>query len=268
MLSASALLRHCGHPRAIEAREAGPEHDREACAKKKRADGSIPGCRTCGRHSPTCSEENVCVICSAPRGDAFHAAIETWAKRGLSAGIEACGFEEVRGWVELLATYWKPPTFALYEEPMGLNPDGGYELVIEDPPGSHEYRSPAGNPLLTAGRADVVWSEQVDGIWVANVIDFKTGKWEVDPPETNLQLGALGLAAVGMYRADAMRLSLYYARLGKFLRTDVITMDSEGAARIWADVEAASQLDDEPKVGSWCPSCWDFRKRTCRAVRR
>lgn len=199
-------------------------------------------------------------------GTQFHKAVELWATSGdLWQGIQACGSDEVRGWLELMAATWKPPRMALYEFPLGLSPDGGYEAVVEDPIDSHIYVSTNGAPLLTAGRADVVWCDE--DAWkqrVVTIVDMKTGRYAVEQASTNLQLSALGLAAAGMYGAVSMTLGIYYARDGRFDWSDEIWMDSEEAAERWADVEKAALLDDQPRPGVHCEPCWERRLGRCK----
>lgn len=262
MTSASGLLRHCGYPRAIKLREAGPLHDRAACAKKRGRGGQAPGCATCGRHSPTCAA-GVCVICSAPRGNVFHDTIRRWGETGVLTLPEDS--EEIRGWIELLAMSWAPPPGARFELALGLSPNGRYVPVEEPEP--HVYVATDGSKLLTAGRADLTWCRADPELWnegrkVAVVRDWKTGSYPVAHPRENLQLLALGFAAADMFGAEAMQLEINYVRDG-VTETETFDVDSPMAADAWADLEAAALLDDQPRPGPHCETCWERRKRTC-----
>jgi hypothetical protein len=168
----------------------------------------------------------------------------------------------IRGWLELLAMQWSPPPGALLEEAMGLCVDGHYVPVLEPQP--HVYEPDpacelAPGHLLTAGRADVVWCDK----GTATVLDFKTGRYAVDAPATNMQVAALGFAAADMFCSRDMRLGIYYARDGVFEWSDVIDLESPDAAALWSDVEAAALLDETPRPGEWCGTCWDKRTGRC-----
>ncbi len=238
-VSASALRRHCGHPRQIS------------------------------REQPKSAR----VQAAADLGTAFHAAVAKWAETGALPPPDACGGDEVRGWLELLAMQWSPPPRAMLEHAMGLSPSGRYVDVVEDPPDSHQYvavdhDAEGPYPLLTAGRADVVWRD--GGMEpgevlrdIATVLDFKTGRYAVEAPATNLQLAALGFAAADMFGSGHMRLGIYYARDGVFEWSDVIELDGDHAAALWADVEDAALLDETPRPGEHCGPCWERRMGRC-----
>lgn len=201
-------------------------------------------------------------------GTAFHKAVETWVKTGdLWKAVQDCSFEEVRGWLELLSVSWKPPALAMLEYPLGLSPDGSYEAVVEDPVDSHQYASVSGRPLLTAGRADVVWCEWDNGSPIAVTRDWKTGRYRVDSPPHNLQLAALGLAAASMFGANVVQMEVYYVRDG-VLDAYAMSLDSEEAADAWSAVEKAATMDETPRPGEHCSTCWESRLSRCSKAQK
>jgi hypothetical protein len=150
----------------------------------------------------------------------------------------------------------------LFEFAVGLTTNGmGVEC---DEPEPHVYVAKDGSPLLTAGRADVVWSSIVGTKHIVTVRDWKTGKWPVDPPARNLQLTALAMATLLMAGADGYRREIYYVRDG-FTDADEapVMLGTEAWARAADDVCAAARLDDMPRPGPHCYGCWEKRMRRC-----
>jgi hypothetical protein len=242
MITASALLRNCGHPRALKALAPTTAKERDARARRDAA---------------------------AEKGTAFHEAIQRWAAPGTV--IPEVADDEVRGWIEMLAMSWAPRPGMLFELAVGLRPDGtGVEC---DEPEPHVYVARDGSPLLTAGRADVVsssmWWLLVEGraereLHIVTVRDWKTGKWPVDPPARNLQTTALALAVCSLARADGFRREIYYVRDG-FTDGDElpVMVGSPEHAQALEDVRAAAQLDDTPRPGEHCEVCWEKRANRC-----
>lgn len=166
--------------------------------------------------------------------------------------------EPVAGWLRRMAAIWTPPPGCEAELAVGLadEPQPRYVPVKETEP--HVYVAQDGvTPLLTAGRADLVWVE--DG--VLYVCDIKTGASWLGPPENVPQLQAQGLAC--LYRvdpnvADAVRVGVYYARLGIFDWSGLLDTTSA-----WANVRARAKMTTEPRPGSWCLSC--YSRKECEA---
>lgn len=261
MISASKLMANCGYPRAIEIREAGPEHDRAKCAKKRDRHTGLPkGCRTCGRHSPRCETEGVCVICSAPRGNLMHSSIELWGKGGQVPDVAD---NYVRCWLEtLVMTGWAPLPTDLFEMAVGLGRDGTYVPVKEVAP--HVYESTDGRPLLTAGRLDHgrLLAFPVGPVLVLR--DWKSGGWDVEDVRENLQLSALALAGTSMVDAVGFIREVYYLRDGRVdADPEPVLLDSDEGMHAWEAVEAAAQIDDSPRPGAHCDPCWDRRTKRC-----
>ena len=230
MISASALKAHCGYPRALDKLHPKSANAQAACDK----------------------------------GTAFHSAVETWGKCGdFAAVLDGVADDEVRGWLELLAMTWTPSWGMNFEVALGLSPAGGYVPVMEPEPHVYVPRLGYGS-LLTAGRADVAWSEMLGGCNIAHVRDWKTGKYPAAPVATNLQLTALAFASASALHSAGFLREIYYARDG-YLDADPtpIMLDSEEAADAWAMVEAAAKLDDSPRPGVWCSPCWERRTRRC-----
>ena len=183
-------------------------------------------------------------------GTAFHAAVEALYAGRMTGPLS----EEVAGWLRDLAATWEPPAGAEFEIPLGLGTTGRHVAV--DEPSPHAYVAKGDEPLLTAGRADCVWME---GNTIA-LVDFKTGRFEVEHPRTNLQLWALALAASDRLGGNAIRTGLYYARRPaptRWVWSDRIPVDSAAAADRWADVATAATIGPEPRVGWWCKRCWE-----------
>lgn len=120
IVSASALVRHCGHARLL---------DRE---RPKSANAQV----------------------ACDRGTLFHKAVETWIKTRALPVVEDL---EIQGWLDLLASQWQPPVDAETEVAWGLTLLGDYVPVVEREPHVYVARDASAPPLLTAGRADVSW---------------------------------------------------------------------------------------------------------------
>lgn len=192
---------------------------------------------------------------AAGRGTVFHGAIETWVRDGVPGTAED---PEIQGWIDLLASQWAPPPGTELEIAWGLTPDGEHVFVEE--PESHVYVSPVASvALLTAGRADAAWLGY-DG--VLYVPDWKTGKWPVTPPASNLQANAAGIALARRWEARAYVPGIYYARDGAFEWGEAVEIGSLAHAEIFADITAAAQLDNEPRPGAHCSSCWERKACT------
>lgn len=186
------------------------------------------------------------------RGTAFHALIERWIRDGVVPVVEDL---EMQGWVDLLAAEWSPPPGARTEIAWGLSPDGAHVMVQEPKP--HVYEAMDGRPLLTAGRADVCY-----GGVTLNVVDWKTGKWPVAPAGENLQVNAAGLALARRFEARRYLPMIYYVRDGYFDVGEPVELDGPSGAAALEMVRAAAQLDETPRPGPWCASCWERRECT------
>ena len=223
MISASGLMRNCGYPRRL-ARESAPSEAMEY---------------------------------GAGIGREFHGAIEAWAVgRDPLAGVS----HEARGLLELLmSTGWRPTPRMVFEAAVGLDRDGRFAAVTE--PAPHVYE---GRNLLTAGRADWIEVDIHDTHGEIAVIgDWKTSKSPPNP-RTSLQLTALGLAACQWLDCDGFRRVIYRAREGIFeMDEGPIARDSLDWQAAFSDVKAAAELDEEPRPGGWCGTCWEQKKRRC-----
>lgn len=195
------------------------------------------------------------------KGTAFHSAVELWAASGRPPTVELTD-DDVRGWVELVATVWAPPPGIVLEEAVGLGPTCDYVPVMEKPIGSHVYVSER-IPLMTAGRVD--WYA-LDGHGILWVCDWKTGIWAPEHPSTNLQVWAGALAIVGKlmsegHRVDWVRTGIGYPRDGAFDWSDPVMVGGEELVERWEDVCAAAGRDESPVPGENCAGCWE--KRNC-----
>jgi PD-(D/E)XK nuclease superfamily len=224
VITASQLLRHCGYPRVL--RDVPPSTAKERASRARRD-------------------------AAADLGTMFHAAVQQWVQTGAPGTVENA---EVQGWIDLLASQWAPPPGTRCEVAWGLGHDGRYVSVDEPEP--HIYVSRDGSPLLTAGRADAVWLSP--GGTTLYVVDWKTGRWPVTPAPANLQVNAAGLA-LG-YEADTFMGSgyyvpgIYYARDGVFDWGDPVEMDFPD---MWPEIKAAALLDETPRPGPHCETCWE-----------
>lgn len=198
------------------------------------------------------------------RGTVFHRGVESWRNTGQLPVVEDL---ELQGWLDCLATQWRPQPGMELEVALGLSPEGAYVPVQEMPPGSHCYvpTLEAGGiktRLLVAGRADAVWWETETTL---RICDWKTGAWPPEHPRTNLQLWALAIAAARRaqlsYDVPFVQPGLYLARSGVFDWADPVRVDSDEWIARFADVEAAALLDERPHPGPWCGSCWE--RKTC-----
>jgi hypothetical protein len=224
VLSASALKANCGYPRALD----------------------------------LVTPRSAKLQAAADLGTNFHLAVETWAKKGdLWHGVQVCATEEVRGWLELLATTWAPTGEC--EVALGLGSGGEYVPVNEPQP--HVYVPvEAGTSLVTAGRADHV----VMAGPIVVVEDFKTGKWPAPDVAVNLQLTALALAAASKHQAIGFVRRILYVRDGHVdADQQPVMLDSDEGAAAWEMVLRAAQLDDSPRPGAHCGPCWERRTKRC-----
>lgn len=241
MVTASALMRHCGHPRALKAAEPTTAKERDARVRRDAA---------------------------GAKGTLFHDAIQAWRRPGTV--IPEVADDEVRGWIEMLAMNWSPRPGMLFEFAVGLTVDG--RGVPCDEPQPHVYVAQDGSQLVTAGRADVVWADIIGGQHIVTVRDWKTGKWPVetvpiDPDNRQLQTTALAMAACLLAGADGYRRQIYYVRDG-FTDGDELPVmrGTEAWARAADDVWAAAKLDETPRPGEWCANCWEAKSRRCKSA--
>jgi hypothetical protein len=192
---------------------------------------------------------------SMDRGTEFHAAVERWQHDGAPPTLEDL---EIDGWLELLVQQWSPVGKRL-EVAWGLGMDGGHVMVAEPQPHVYEAMS-GGAPLLTAGRADAVW---IDLYNTLRVVDWKTGRWAVEPAATNLQVNAAGLALARRWSATSYVPMIYYARDGIFDQGDPVDLASDAAAQVFADVVASATLPPKAIPGDHCGACWESRMKRC-----
>jgi len=227
IVSASALRRDCGYPRALD-RQRKPTADQQA---------------------------------AMDRGTLFHAAIEAWARTREVPVLEDL---EMQGWIDLLASTWAPPVDGEYEVAWGLDgalEDGVPPIYVEvDEPTPHVYVARRGGALLTAGRADGIWT---GGDCSLVVCDWKTGKWPVTPGVDNLQVNAAGIALALKRGMTSYIPAIYYARDGYWDMGPRVVFGTPAFERIWGEIRAAALLDEQPRPGPWCSGCWDRKLRRC-----
>lgn len=224
IVSASALVRHCGYERALRKAKAPTPAQQEAI----------------------------------DRGVRFHAAVEDWMAQGQLPQLDDA---EMQGWIDLLAAseqfrpaHW--PTQVMVEVLWGLGFDGQYVQPVETSP--HVYEPAPGQPaLLTAGRADIAW-------WARRcltIADWKTGKWPATAAVDNLQVNAAGMALAAFSSSTSYLPMIYYARDGYWDVGREVAMGSADWMRAFGEVKTAALLDETPRPGQWCAGCWE--KRAC-----
>jgi len=217
IVSASSLVRHCGHQRLLRR------------ARKPSADQQV----------------------AMDRGTRFHAAIEAWAK---TRELPVLPDMEMQGWIDLLSMDWTPPVDGDFEVAWGLT--GGGASVPVDEPEPHVYVARHGLQLLTAGRADVAWT---DGDCTLRVADWKTGRWPVTPAANNLQANAAGIALALKRGVESYTPGIYYARDGFWDWGPRVVFGTPAFDRIWGEIRTAALLDETPRPGPHCKSCWERR---------
>ena len=217
IVSASALVRHCGLARKLR-REKSPTEAQQGAIR---------------------------------RGVVFHAAIEDWIARG---SIPTVDDAEMQGWIDMLAAsdQFRPAVNVEVEILWGLGFDGQYVQPVEAAP--HVYEAAAGQPsLLTAGRADIAW-ERRGCVYVA---DWKTGKWPATPAADNLQVNAAGMALCARTGSSSYLPMVYYARDGYWDVGREVVMGSADWMRVFGEVKTAALLDEAPRPGPHCAACWE-----------
>lgn len=196
---------------------------------------------------------------SMDRGTAFHKAVEDWLRTGIYPELEDM---ELQGWVDGFASQWTPPSWAKLEIAWGLGEDGQHLMVEEPEP--HRYVARGGMKLLTAGRADLVyWDQGLPGGCLM-IVDYKTGKSAVEPPATNLQVNAAGLALMDRFGAAGYVPGIYAARDAAFEWGDPVAKGSYVAEEMLEAVRMSALLPETPIVGDHCGSCWDLRLSRCK----
>ena len=229
IVSASALVRDCGYQRRLK-REKPRTPEMEAAAR---------------------------------RGTIFHAAVEDDPYRMARGKVPQVEDAEMQGWLDLLATsdQFRPTIGVETEILWGLGFDGQYVAPVETAP--HVYEAAPGQPsLLTAGRADIAWDRN-GCIYVA---DWKTGKWPATPAVDNLQVNAAGIALAARTSSASYLPMVYYARDGYWDVGREVVMGSADWMRVYGEVKTAALLDETPRPGPHCASCWE-RKACAHAPR-
>lgn len=202
---------------------------------------------------------------SADRGTLGHALFEGWCLGQVSHSEDP----ELQGYLDCLAAQWRPPGTFEAEVPWGLDAGGNYVEVIEHEPHVYVARPLAdGGPLpfvLTAGRADAVWVSDATPAGPLLVVDWKFGKWPVDPARVNLQVNAAGMALALRSFCRAYIPGIYYARDGVFDWGDPVAVGSPEWKAMFEEIKAAALLDDKPHPGDHCGKCWS-RSRCPSAI--
>lgn len=261
--SASSLRRHCAYPSVIDKR---PPGERE----KRLFDAAIATWSGIGEgpeHSDKAVKRMINSHVSKIRGTAFHAGIERWIRLGEMAQLDDL---EVQGWLDaFLADPFNQDSILTspmvkLEVAWGLGEDGQHLMVEEPEP--HIYRSMGGLPLVTAGRADIAWKERFRKVLRSG--DYKSGKWAVEPPATNLQANAAGIALARRLGCDAYVPGIWYSRDGYWDWGDEIDVQSEAADEMFEEIRASAALPAAPVPGDHCATCWNARLKTCEAAQR
>lgn len=231
VVSASALVRHCGLQRKLN-------RERKRTPDQQRA---------------------------MDLGTLFHSLVKGVTMEDAEVFARAHGLDDFDlrtavEWDNYMRATWRRPAGLEHEVALGLSTKGVHVPVVEVRP--HVYEPDPARPahaavheLLTAGRADLVWSEGD----VCHVADLKTGRHHVGDPGTRLQNLVLGFAAADRAGLPAMRLGVYYARDGVWEWSSVIELDGREAARLFDEVVDSARLDETPRPGLWCGSCWERR---------
>ncbi len=258
--SSSALRRDCAYPNILDAqRKAEPL----PAAVQKALDQLANEWRDkwTGPRVPTEVKAVVKLKVAGIRGHKLHAAIEQWKREGKVPN--AFPGTELQEWLDKLSETWDPgEAEAIHlETAWGLSPSGDHVMVSVPRP--LEYESLDGSPLLTAGRCDL---DEHFGSGVLYTVDWKTGKWRVEPAKTNLQVNAAGIALAKRRGMRAYQPGIYYARDGEWDWGDVVELGSQAEADIFADIRAAATLPASPLPGPHCESCWESRKGRCPAA--
>lgn len=194
---------------------------------------------------------------AAALGTLFHKAVEL---RVLS-GRWPCPTDfpdPVCGWVERMTNVWEVPDDLETEVACGLADEPIRHVVVRERE-PHVYESVDGSPLLTAGRADLVWEQN----GILNVCDIKTGQSYLGSPNDIPQLQAQCLALSLRESSKPVVPIVYYARLGMFDRGHVWGADMMERERLVRRVREAAKRGTEPNPGVHCLGCWS--KRDCRA---
>lgn len=197
---------------------------------------------------------------AAAIGNLLHKAVEVWTATGDSSHFEALP-EPVRGWAMRMKSVWTPPEGCETEMAMGLEdfPEPRFVEVLEPQP--HEYTPADGKtPLLTAGRADLVWVGAGDPV-LARVCDVKSGQFYLGDPGKLRQVLAQGFAATDKLRTDGFIPGIYYARTGHFDWGHPIVKGTAAWDEAWRVVLEAAKRDTDPHPGAHCLGCWD--KKAC-----
>jgi hypothetical protein len=191
-------------------------------------------------------------VAAADKGTKFGAVMETFVNTGQLPDAKD---DTINSWVDNLLHRWRPRPGAVAEVPLGLGPGPTYVEVKEAKPHVYVPVKP-GTPLLTAGRPDVVHpGTQLE------VIDWKSGIYEPEDPNTNLQLWALGISAGLRWHAHEVRVGLYMVQDCRFVWSDPVVVGSQEWQLRVTDVEEAATVGDKPVPGANCLSCW--QRRNC-----
>lgn len=206
---------------------------------------------------------------AADRGTQFHKYIEMWVASLRSGTPFHCdgAAEPVRGWVRKMRSFWTPPKDLETELAVGLSlAAAGPEFVDVVEPEPHEYAPADGETeLLTAGRADFVWDQELSYV---SVVDMKTGITYLGDPSKVRQILGQGFAVWARawsrgLRPAGFRPGIYYARLGCFDWGDQLTAGSRAWDEAWRWVREAALRDKKAYPGPWCLGCWD--KKECKS---
>lgn len=208
-------------------------------------------------------EKPATVQAAADEGTRFGKLVEGWLTGKPPAEPEEK--DDPWHWYENMRASWTPPVGVTCEVPLGLNHRGEFVDVME--PAPHHYVAFSGEPIITAGRADLAWSREVSpgGLVLACVGDLKRSAWRYGYPGQHPQLMALGLAYAAKVRARWLFLGLYDARDVAWEWSDVIDLRVEGPTML-QEIREMAAMDSEPHPGEWCGDCWE--QRSCKAAWR
>lgn len=188
-------------------------------------------------------------------GTEFHVAVEAWVK---GTPMPVLTSKDARAWLARMEKVWAPPPGCEAEIATGITDDGRGVYVDEPEPHVYVPRDPA-DRLVTAGRLDLRWTENVA---TRVVVDVKTGRTYLGDPWAIPQLAAQAVSEALLCRVDdafddvsEIRLGVYYARTGLFDFPPARPL-YEVIDELLPQVKAWATMPADPNPGAWCLGCY------------
>lgn len=227
VISASGLTRNCRHHKVLEKRRP--------------------------RHPAT--------VAAMHEGVLFGSLVQEWIEGRLRP--EPDELSEPWRWFHAMRDQWTPPPATACEVPLGLSTDGMHAVVVEMEPHIYtvdyaHYVAPDAPTLLTAGRADLVWTRGQVGV----VGDLKRSAYRYGEPGRHPQLMALGLSYALREGTPYWIVGLWDARDSAWEWSELYSVADDGPA-ILEEVREMATMSDDPNPGDWCAGCYE--SRSCRA---